>query len=292
MKKIDLQIIGESRLLYNLEDLYAGAAEFLKKGSREQLRAEEKMKEIAISKSAHLAKSVSTRNSVPLPPRYKPHVLDQYRAWGQRTQQQPRQNFSVGHNATLAAAKAGNKSAIASLSVIPNDFNAGIPDYLKNLNVSPQRKNILAQLSQYIGNNVDPRIIKKWAIDAGKTPAEASFIYNNSIFCGVTIDQCMRNIGMNPPALSAKAKAWSSFGKPTNIESLVPGDIVVTHRRGSRGNMDTSENGKGHIGIYLGVDSSGRRMMISGIMNQNNEPITIMPIDSQNFPFAFARTYE
>src|SRR6478609_3731844 len=82
-------------------------------------------------------------------------------------------------------------------------------------------------------------------------------------WCGVFAAHCMQTAGYKLPTHWYRAKDWLNWGH--SIMTPVYGCVVVFTREGG-----------GHVGFVVGIDTSGRIMVLGG--NQGNK-VSIAPFD-------------
>ena len=112
-------------------------------------------------------------------------------------------------------------------------------------------------LTEIPGKATHPTI-RKWLIDL-----KAWWQDDETPWCGTFIGAVMREQGIALPKHWYRAKAWADWGTPLPTPRF--GCVVVFERTGG-----------GHVGIVVGVDRSGRLMVLGG--NQSNS-VNVAPFD-------------
>lgn len=70
-------------------------------------------------------------------------------------------------------------------------------------------------------------------------------VYNahSKPWCGVFVAACMQEDSVAPPPITARAKAWATWGQSIRPERIAPGAVLVFKRAGG-----------GHVVLYVGED--------------------------------------
>lgn len=117
------------------------------------------------------------------------------------------------------------------------------------------------------GNASNPEIIA-WANEVG---AKTGMLYNDDAvpWCGLFMAVCAKRAGYEPPDISVRASAWSTFGNPSDKPML--GDVLVFTRTGG-----------GHVGLYVGEDAEAYHVL----GGNQSDAVTITRIAKSRFSAA------
>lgn len=109
----------------------------------------------------------------------------------------------------------------------------------------------LIGVSEYIGNKNNPTILE-WAREVGLS---GYYTNDNIPWCGLFIAYCCHKANLPICKQPLWARNWATWGNAATLPML--GDILVFGRKGG-----------GHVGIYIGEDSSCYHVLGG---NQNNQ---------------------
>lgn len=90
-------------------------------------------------------------------------------------------------------------------------------------------------------------IIMGWAKNLGSRVLGIAYGGDQTPWCGLFVAECMREVGIKPPAIAVRAKAWATWGDP-----CVPqrGAVLVFERAGG-----------GHVGFYAGETANAYQVL-------------------------------
>jgi len=114
----------------------------------------------------------------------------------------------------------------------------------------------VAEGRKYIGLKEIPGAATAAPIKSWLQKLKAWWTDDETPWCGVFVDNCLRTAGIEPPKDSFRAKAYLVMPIRLNIPAY--GCIGVIERKGG-----------GHVGIIVGKDAKGNLMLLGG--NQNNQ---------------------
>ncbi len=92
------------------------------------------------------------------------------------------------------------------------------------------------------GNNNNPTILG-WAKEVGLEWLGIQYAQDSIPWCGLFMAICAKRAGLKLPRIAVRASQWGDWGNPVSRAML--GDVLVFTRTGG-----------GHVGIYVGDDSS------------------------------------
>jgi len=69
-------------------------------------------------------------------------------------------------------------------------------------------------------------------------------------WCGTFAAHCVASVGLTPPPIAVRAKAWATWGANLRADRLVYGAVLVFEREGG-----------GHVGFYIGEDKDAYHVL-------------------------------
>lgn len=85
-------------------------------------------------------------------------------------------------------------------------------------------------------------IIMGWAAKLGVAILGIAYTADSTPWCGLFVAHCMKEVGIQPPKIAIRAKAWATWG--IGVTPCL-GAVLVFEREGG-----------GHVGLYAGEDET------------------------------------